>query len=191
MSEFSELLRRAREGDRGAWAALFEASRGRLERSARRELGPHLRSRYDTEDIAQSVFGDFLRGLPRFEDRGEAAFLAWLDGAVRHKVVDKARRHADAGGRAREERLDTVQALGAPAATPEPDALPSQAEEDARMTRLLGTMDPTQRAVICLFLDEGLAWEEIANRLGLPSAGAARLRYVRALAVLRDRWTRG
>jgi RNA polymerase sigma factor (sigma-70 family) len=191
MSEFSEMLRRARSGDRDAAAALFEVCRGRLERSARRELGPHLRHRYDTADIAQSVFGDFLRGLPRFEDRGEDAFLAWFDGAVRHKVADKARRGMDADGRAREERLDTRQGDGAPAATPAPDAAQEQAEEEARVTRLLGTMDPTQRAVICLFLDEGLAWDDVARRLSLPSGGAARLRYVRALAALRERWTRG
>ena len=59
------------------------------------------------------------------------------------------------------------------------------------MTRLLGTLDPAQRAAICLFLDEGLSWDEVAARLGLPSAGAARMRYVRAVALLRERWTRG
>ena len=64
-------------------------------------------------------------------------------------------------------------------------------DDTARLTSLLGTLDATQSGVIGLFLDEGLSWDEIAARLGLPTGAAARMRYVRALAALRERWTRG
>ena len=35
---------------------------------------------------------------------------------------------------------------------------------------------------------EGLTFEEIAQRLDLPSADAARKRYARCLAALREKW---
>ena len=44
----------------------------------RRRLLPPLRRRYDTMDLSQSVFREVLRDLPRFEDRGEPAFVRWL-----------------------------------------------------------------------------------------------------------------
>lgn len=191
MAEFSELLRRARTGDRTAVTELFEAYRSRVERASRRGLGRRLRPRYDTADIAQSVFTDMLRELPQIEDRGERSFRAWLATKVRHKIVSKARRQNMGDGRSREERLATAMGLEQRAADPDPAAAASLLDDQARLTVLLGTLDPVQNAVIGLFLDEGLAWDAIASRLGLPSAAAARMRYVRALEALRDRWTRG
>lgn len=188
MTEFSELLRRARSGDRAAASALLEAYRDHVERIARRGLGTRLHARFDTDDIAQSVFTDALRELPGFEDRGEPAFQAWLATKVRHKIVSKARRQTLADGRPREERLATEDGLGRRDPGDEPSATAALRDDSARVTSLLGTLDPTQAAVIGLFLDEGLSWEEIAARIGVTSAAAARMRYVRAIAALRDRW---
>src|SRR5438105_4045984 len=78
MDEFSDLLGRARDGDREAVAALYAAYRETVLRAARSGLGPSLHQQYDTVDIGQSVFGDMLRELPEFEDRGEPAFRRWL-----------------------------------------------------------------------------------------------------------------
>ncbi len=188
---FPDLLRRARAGDRAAAADLFAVYRAELDRVALRGLGARLQSRYDAADITQSVFADALRELPDFEDRGEHAFRAWLMTKVRHKLVTKARHLTRADGRSREERLVTELGLGLPAGVRDPAAAASLRDDCARLTALLGTLDPAQNAVIGLHLDEGLPWETIAERLGLPSAAAARMRYVRAIATLRERWTRG
>lgn len=191
MTEFSELLRRARRGDRAAAEALLEAYRGHVERAARRGMGTRLQARFDTDDIAQSVFADALRELPGFEDRGEPAFHAWLATKVRHKIVSKARRQTLADGRPREERLATEDGLGRSDSADGPPDAAALRDDAARVTSLLGTLEPSQAAVIGLFLDEELSWDEIARRLGVPSAAAARMRYVRAIAALRERWARG
>jgi RNA polymerase sigma factor (sigma-70 family) len=189
LPEFSELLRRVRVGDGAAVAELYEVYRERVSRVAHRGLGSRLKSRYDTADITQSVFGDMLRELPAFEDRGERAFHAWLLTKVRHKLASKARRQTSKDGRVRERRLDTEPGLAGSADDPQDAA--GLADDTARLTTLLGGLDPERRAVIGLFLDQGLSWDEIARRLSLPSAAAARMRYVRAVAALRDRWTQG
>lgn len=191
MSEFSELLRRAREGDRTAAADLYARYRDEVERAGRRGLGSHLHSRFDTEDIAQSVFADMLRELPALEDRGEVAFRGWLATKVRHKLATKGRRQSHSNGRRREERLLTEMGLEQADSGPDPAAAVALQDDAARLTSLLGTLDATQSAVIGLFLDEGLSWDEVAARLDLPSGAAARMRYVRALAALRERWSRG
>jgi RNA polymerase sigma-70 factor, ECF subfamily len=191
MPEFSRLLQRARAGDRAAASELFDAYRAQVERAAHRGLGSRLQARFDTADIAQSVFTDMLRELPTFEDRGERSFRAWLAAKVRHKLASKARRQVRSDGLTREERLATALGLGTPDAADGPDAAAAFREDRDRLTALLGTLEPAQNAVIGLFLDEGLSWDEVARRLDLPSAAAARMRYVRALAMLRDRWTRG
>ena len=148
-----------------------------------------LRTRCDTGDITQSVFGDALRELPRFEDRGEAAFRGWLVTLVRNKLRTKARRQTLSDGRRRELRLSTSAGMLLPVHEPPPDAAAADRDDAARLNRLLGSLDPEQRAVIGLHVDEGLPWPAVAARLALPSADAARMRYVRALAALRDRWT--
>jgi RNA polymerase sigma-70 factor (ECF subfamily) len=188
--DFSELLRRAREGDRGAVSELYERYRAQVERAARRGRGSRLRVRFDTDDIAQSVFADLLREIPDFEDRGEPAFRAWLSRKVGNKLASKARRQSRADGLPREVPLGTDSALDPGAHGPGPPGAAVDREERDRIAALLGTLDPSQSEVIGLRIDEGLGWEEVASRLGLPSADAARMRFVRAVTLLRERWTR-
>ena len=65
------------------------------------------------------------------------------------------------------------------------DGLAAVPTNDVRAVTLPGAVAAFER----LLLDHGLlGWAEVATRLGLPSAGAARLRYVRALAALQSRW---
>lgn len=191
MAEFSELLRRVRRGDRTAVAELCEVYRGTVEHAARRELGTGLRSRYDTVDITQSVFGDMIRELPRFEDRGEAAFQRWLLAKVRHKLCSKARRQSLKGGGRREARLTTEAGSLVEDGDAPPYDVAAARDDGRRLGHLLGTLDPDTRAVIGLYVDEGLPWAEVARRLGLSNPNAARMRYVRAVETLRRRWTRG
>src|SRR5499426_2660794 len=67
-----ELLRRAREGDRDAFAALVEPYRGELQVHCYRMLG----SLQDAEDLVQETLLAAWRGLDEFE--GRAAPRTWL-----------------------------------------------------------------------------------------------------------------
>lgn len=190
MPEFSDLLRRAQGGERDALSTLYDTFHDCVERTARAGLGPSLRPQFDATDISQSVFGDLLREIGRVEDRGEVAFRGWLVTKVQNKLRTKARRQVLVGGIRREARLTTEVGSSLACAEPPPDADAAARDDAAHLTRILGTLEPDQRTVVGLHVDEGLPWVEVARRAGLPTADAARMRYVRALAALRDRWTR-
>ncbi|MHC4940110.1 MAG: RNA polymerase sigma factor [Planctomycetota bacterium] len=189
MSDFSEILSRARGGDTEAVSALCERFVRRAELEAHSGLGPLLRPRFETADIVQSVFADMLGELADFEDRGEPSFRHWLRIKIRNKLRTKARRLTDRSGRLREHHLGT-QAESALSGDEDPQDGASEREQAEKASLLLGTLRPEQRAVIGLFIDQRLPWAEIAARLDLPSAGAARLRYVRAIAALQAKWNR-
>jgi RNA polymerase sigma factor (sigma-70 family) len=189
MDDFSERLRRARVGEPGAIQALYDAHRDAVERTIRATLGPHLRPRFDVGDICQSIFGDMLRELAVVEDRGEDAFRSWLLAKARNKIRTKARRQTLRSGRRREERLSTDFGRVLASGVLDPHEAAAHVDDADRLCRLLGTLEPHDREILGLVVDEELSWGDCARRMGLPSADAARMRYVRALARLRELWT--
>src|SRR5688572_8347437 len=95
----SDLIAAARSGDDVSAVALWSRYGAVVRGAIRKRLSPSLRRRYDTDDIAQSVFADLLRDLARFEDRGENAFKHWLYLKAENKVRDKLRRVLGRGRR--------------------------------------------------------------------------------------------
>lgn len=186
--EFSDLLRRAKAGDPAARDEFVRRCQAQIIPGLRRRLGPGLRRRFDTMDLGQSVIGDVLRDLPRFEDRGEAAFWSWLGEKAQNKVNDKLRRWFRPGGEGvREEGMgedsDPV-ARGQPG----PATQAGEADERAFVRAAIGTLPPLDRRVVELRHDQTLSFQEIADRLALKSEDAARKRYHRAIEVLGKRW---
>jgi len=186
---FSELLRRAKDGDSAAFMEIHARYERRVQGVVRRRLGPALRRRCDTLDVTQSVFEDVLRDLGEFEDRGEEAFRHWLYMKAENKVRDSWRRVLQPGGGPRENRLETRDAAVA-AGGPGPATEAGEADDRARLAAVLATLPAAQREVLALRDTEGLGFAAIAGRLGLPGADAARMRYARALLALRERWTK-
>ncbi len=72
-----ELLKNAREGDRGAWEALIDSSRDALEVHIRRRLGNHLRQRVDREDVFQETMTHALRSVGNCYASDYKSFLRW------------------------------------------------------------------------------------------------------------------
>lgn len=187
-ADFSELLCKARGGDSAAIAEIHARYERAVRGVVRRRLGPALRRRCDSGDVAQSVFEDVLRDLPRFEDRGEEAFRHWLYMKAENKVRDQWRRRFDAAGRPREQAMDARDGER-PAAGPGPATQAGEADDAARLRGLVAALPPSQREILALRDESGLAFAAIAKRMGLPGADAARMRYARALLALRRDWT--
>lgn len=182
---FPEVFERARLGDRDALATMYRLYLPRISGVVRRRLPPALRSKYDTMDLAQSVFVDVMRGLPQILDQGERAFLGLLTMRVENKVRDKLRRHLGRSGRRAEERLGT----GAePPAAGAGDAGPDGVDEFDKLRRMLDAVDPREREILRLHA-QGASFARIASELALVSADAVRKRHARTLAGLRERWT--
>jgi len=188
VNEFSELLAAARGGDEKALARLYEKYGGPVAGAVRKRLRQPLRRRFDTLDLAHSVFAEVIRDLPRFKDRGEVAFRHWLYIKVESKVTSKLRKHLGRRGERREQRLGTVDAR--PGGEDTPSVAAAALEEAERVRDVFESLDEDKRRLMQMRLDDGLSFAEIAARLGLPSADAARKRYARCLATLRAKWSK-
>jgi RNA polymerase sigma factor (sigma-70 family) len=182
MTEFSDLLWRARAGDIDACADLWQRVEPAVRTTIRRRLSSALRRRFDSVDLAQSVFGDYVRSLVRFEDRGEDAFRHWLQIKAESKVLQKLRSLLRPDGTLKESPL-----LGPEPRDGQRSPSSTASAEEARdeIGRALGHLDDLSRTVVHLKVVEGLEFAAIASLLDLPSADAARKRHARALVALR------
>jgi len=180
---FSALLRDAQQGDRGASEELYGRFGRYVLATVRRRLLPPLRSRYDSMALSQSVFAEVLRDLPRFEDRGEPAFMRWLAIKSENKVREKLRKTFGRKGDRHESDLDLVADPTAPGASPA--TLAEAHERAARVAQRLGEFDETLREIVRLRWEEDLPFGEISDRLGLAGSDAVRKRYARTLVRLR------
>lgn len=179
MASFSELLAAARDGCPNATRQLYDNYARRLFTVVRRRIGSRLRQKFDSTDLVQSVFVEVLRDLPRIEDRGEVAFRHWLYIKTESKVRSKMRKFF----RFEEHELGETP-LHDEGDSPVTGAARREGYGHAR--RLYDRLDAASREVIVLRLEQELSYAAIAERLGLASAEAARKRYTRAIARLRE-----
>src|SRR5882724_6342151 len=95
-SELSDFLQRIQAGDDGAARELLSRFEAEVRLVVRRQLPRLLRSRFDSLDFLQSVWGSFFRRMrstpTEFEDSRH--LVAFLARAAKNKVIDEYRRAA-------------------------------------------------------------------------------------------------
>ncbi len=179
--DFESMIGRAKAGDPAALDQLYRRFSPAVISKLRGQLRPALRRRYDTEDLGQSVFAEVLRDLPGFTSLTEGAFRKWLALKTQSKLFGKLRQHHTELTWDGEIAVPAEGALGGKSA--------EDAEERGKLARAMETMDAEEQAILRLRGD-GVPYAEVAERLGLASADAARMRYTRALLRLKERWKR-
>src|SRR3984957_3384597 len=94
--ELSDFLKRIQAGDEGAARELLQRYEAEVRLVVRRQLPRLLRSRFDSLDFLQSVWGSFFRRMrtapTEFEDSRH--LVAFLARAAKNKVIDEYRRSA-------------------------------------------------------------------------------------------------
>src|SRR3954465_5704675 len=166
-SELSEFLRRIQAGDEGAARELLQRYEPEVRLVVRRQLPRLLRSRFDSLDFLQSVWGSFfrrVRGEPaEFEDSRH--LVAFLARAAKNKVIDEYRRAAS-----RKQDMHREEPLWADGDRPRDlaahEATPSQAAAAHEAFGRLRDLLPTDRRAILELKAEGLSSREIGERLG-------------------------
>lgn len=170
MASDEQLLARAAEGDREAFAALYDRHAPRVLGLLVRMLG----QRGDAEDVLQETFLQAWRQAPRF-DAGRSPGLAWLFVIARSRALDclRRRRAPDAPPAATERA-----APAEPAGVETLDAaLPARAA--------LARLPEEQRSAISLAFFAGMTHEQIALQQGLP-IGTVKTRIRRGMIALRE-----
>src|SRR5438067_5679276 len=96
-SELSEFLKRIQAGDEGAARELLSRFEAEVRLVVRRQLPRLLRSRFDSLDFLQSVWGSFffrIRTTGAAEFRDSRHLVGFLARAAKNKVIDEYRRAA-------------------------------------------------------------------------------------------------
>ncbi|HEV8375808.1 MAG TPA: sigma-70 family RNA polymerase sigma factor [Candidatus Polarisedimenticolia bacterium] len=177
-----ELIRRAREGDPGAFDRIVQDHLSTIWRIVWRIL----RHREDTEDVVQEVFFAAYQALAGF--RGECRLTTWL-----HRIaVTRSLNHLKSRGekiRRASRPLEVATELsfetpdGAAARTP---LVALEAKELAsKLAQCLEMLPALWRSAVALRDGEEMSYEEMADVLGVP-LGTVRSRLARARLALRD-----
>lgn len=173
------LLARLRAGDARAFEDLVTAYQHRVFGVALRMLG----RRAEAEEIAQETFLRAHRALGEF--RGEARLGTWLYAIASRLCLNRL-----ASAQRRLERGDEDALLRLPAAGGDAAAALERSELSAALHDAIAALPEDRRIVVILRDLEGLAYEEIAEVLGLE-LNTVRSRLHRARVDLKaklERW---
>jgi RNA polymerase sigma factor (sigma-70 family) len=189
VTDFPELVRRARSGEEAASTELvrrFEPFLQRVVRIRMRRRGDFDRLRHDvgSSDVRQSVFRSLFRGLKehryQLDQPGDLERL--LQVMIRFNVATRARRSSV---RLRE-LIDDFEQQGWLDSTPGPDQ--KVADQDL-IEAIQEHFSEEELEVLTMWLD-GTPWADIGQKLGC-TADAARVRLSRAVARVREEMVRG
>lgn len=168
------LLQKLEGGDADAAEKAFLEYEPYLRKVVRRLLPAKLRSKFDSMDVVQSVYGDvlgaFRAGGMRF---GTAAQLrAFLVRATRNRFIDRVRQHQAAA------RLEEPLDVGGGAECsipPSARARPSEAAMAGELwERLLALCPPEHHRLLCL-RRRGASAAEIAAQVGMHEGSVRRV----------------
>ena len=178
-SSDEELMLLYRDGDAGAFDALYARHKGGLYRYLLRQC----RSQALAEELFQDVWMNLIRARASYAV--QAKFTTYLYRLAHNRFIDHYRKHGQVdvasfdaeGGPALDDLVDDH---GQP-----PDAAYDVKRQGADLLALIAELPPPQREAFLLQQEGGLSVEEIASATGVSRETAkSRLRY--AIAKLRQ-----
>lgn len=157
--ELADLLAASAQGDRDAFARLYEATSAKLHGIALRIL-----RRSDlAEEAVQDAYVRIWRRAADF-DPARASAIAWMAAIARNRALDVARLK-------RETPLDEAPDQGDVALdAPDPEAQAELSDELRRLSACLDQLDEDRRVAVLLAYRSGWSREELAARYRRPVA---------------------
>lgn len=174
--ELSHFLKRIQEGDDGAARELLQRYEAEVRLVVRRQLPRLLRSRFDSLDFLQSVWGSFFHRMQTsptdFEDSRH--LVAFLARAAKNKVIDEYRRAASRKNDMRRE--EPLWGDGRrPRDLPDPIDSPSEVAQAREAFIRLRDLMPEEKRSILEMKAEGLSSKDIGERLGVSERTVQRV----------------
>jgi RNA polymerase sigma factor (sigma-70 family) len=180
----SELLDRARGGDKQAMERLFERHLRPLQRFARGRLPRWARDLADTDDLVQETLLRTFKRLDAIEPRRSGSLQAYLRQAVLNRLRDELRRKSRAPERVEVDGLDLEGGES-------PLELAMGREAIDAYELALERLKPEEREAIIGRVEMGFSYDELALALGKPTPDAARKTAQRAIVKLAEEMQRG
>ena len=188
-STTARLVHAAQGGDTHALETLFRRTYPDLVQAARFRLGPELRGRMETLDVAHYAYCEALRSLGDYKYEGKGSFRRWLLGIVENKIRNLFHFHkAQRRDPAREVSLEA--APPPPASTAEPSFKLFEKEDRERLEAAMDRLPEDHREVIVCRYYLGMSWKEIGEQLSRSEEAAQMLRN-RALLKLKQLYRSG
>jgi RNA polymerase sigma-70 factor (ECF subfamily) len=156
-AELADLLARAAGGDRAAFKLLYDRTSAKLFGVIVRILGDG----GDAEDVLQEVYVTAWRKAAEF-DPARASPITWLATIARNRAIDRLRARAVRPAAPVEEAAEIADAA------PGADALIDEARDAARVRQALAGLEPRHASAIRACYFEGLTYEALAAREGVP-----------------------
>lgn len=173
--DVAALLVRIGEGDRAAVKHLYDSVGMKLLGVVARIVG----DRQEAEDVVQEVFITIWRKAAEY-DPARASPAAWMLTIARNRAIDRIR--------ARKSRPSGSPEALEPLADPDAhaDSLAEAADTHRTVQRALAGLDPRHAAIIRAAYLDGLSYDELAQREGLP-VGTIKTWVFRGLKTMRER----
>ena len=172
-----QLMLAYREGDAGAFDALYRRHKGALYRFVLRSI----RDRATAEELYQEIWMRVIEARGRYEV--QAKFTTWLFTIAHNRLVDHWRKRGLALVSLDQEKSGRMDPPAG--ADYEPQRLLEAKQSLARFARTLEALPPAQREAFLLHQEAGMSVAEIAHATGAnEEAAKSRLRY--ALSKLKE-----
>lgn len=167
---------RVAEGDRAAFATLFDRYQASVCRFTRRFVGDAQRA----EELAQDIFVKLYRSARSY--RPSAKFKTFLFRVATNHCLNEVRRGEYRVSRTSEDEAEGALELPAPEAT-RPDHALHGKELERALGEALASLSERERAAFTMCRFEGMAYREIAEALSASEAAVKSLIHRATLAV--------
>ncbi len=175
-TEITDFLKRIQAGDEGAARELLQRFEAEVRLVVRRQLPRLLRSRFDSLDFLQSVWGSFFRRMrtspTEFEDSRH--LVAFLARAAKNKVIDEYRRAAS-----HKHNMHREEPLWADGNRPREVAgsndTPSEVAEAHEALVRMRELVPEEKRSILELKAEGYSSKDIGEKLGISERTVQRV----------------
>jgi RNA polymerase sigma-70 factor (ECF subfamily) len=155
-SEITELVERARAGDRGAYGELVE----RFQPSVYAVALSRLRNPGEAQELVQEVFIHAMTKLAQLRDAH--CFAGWLRQITERMAINRLTRRGRMHG-AEPEVLENIQAMGS---TPLEDLV--RMEQKAQLWAGLDRLKPVDRATLVAFYIHGQSLKQMSREFETP-----------------------
>jgi RNA polymerase sigma-70 factor (ECF subfamily) len=165
------LLEKLANGDTDAAAGVFRIYEPILRMVVRRQLSDRLRAKFDSLDIVQSIWVDFLRRMSasRWRFESPAQLRAFLVKMTRNRFIDRLRQQRHA--------LEHQQPISQADAAPTLQASPSEMAVAGELWQRLVELCPPAHRELLELKRQGVPLAEIAARTGMHPSSVRRVIY--------------